>query len=242
LTLNLDGFSSGYSDPSSSGDDSGGGGFGDSLKLKFTNEALWVDPDENEVQAPLITLNVVNRVQKWSGSGGPPLETITLKHGEPWPDIGALNTACPEDEWYTKFGKLVGPWAGEHVVLFADLDTMASYWWPSPTGNIGACRAIRTLIGQTQRKRALLQQPLIFPVVKLSHTFMPTQYGGRERPDLIVQKWVTFGGGQSAVPDRNSMQVIEEMTPAATPATTAPALQAVERPSLQEDLDDKIEF
>jgi len=237
--LALDGFSAGYSDPFSADEGGGGSGF-DGLKLKFTNDARWVNPDEEEIRALLVALNVVNRVQKWSGSGGAPLETITLKPGERWPDIGALNNACP-DEWYTKFGKFVGPWAGERVVLFADLDTMAGYWWPSPTGNMGASRCIRNLIGQTKRKRSLLGQ-LVFPIVELSHTFMQTSYGGRERPHLIVRKWITFGGGQSALPDRSTIQVVEELPTPAAVETTIPTTQEAERPSLKDELDDDIGF
>jgi hypothetical protein len=246
--LALDGFAAGYSHPSDT--DNGGSSMEfDGSKLKFTNDSLWVDRDENEVQAWLVALNVINRVQKWSGSGGAPVETITLKPGEPWPDVGEMNRTCP-DEWFSKFGKLTGPWAGEHVVLFADLNSMAGYWWPSPTTNIGASRCIRDLMGQTRRKRSLLGGQLVFPIVELSHTFMPTAYGGRERPHLIVQKWVTFGDGKSALPDRSTMEVLEEPpAPTAAPttaATTAPTAtattKAVERPSLKDELDDELPF
>src|SRR5262245_41673838 len=107
----LDGFSAGYSEPardsSGAGGSSGGASFG--IKIKFTKEARWVDPDDNDVRGPLLALDVLNRVHKWSGDGGGPLETITLKPGEDWPDIHALNESC-RDDWFEKFGKVVGPW------------------------------------------------------------------------------------------------------------------------------------
>src|SRR5215472_19373814 len=103
--VDLDGFSGGYSEPARSGEgggEGGGSGFPGAIKLKFTNEAEWVDRNGDVVRSALVALDVVNRVQKWDGSGGPPLATITLAPGQAWPDIDALNEDC-RSEWYQKF-------------------------------------------------------------------------------------------------------------------------------------------
>src|SRR5215831_14528142 len=125
--IQLDGFAGyTYTPPTIT---SGGGAEGSSgraladLKLKFTNEARWIDQEGADVRARQIVFDLVRRVQKWPGDGGAPLETITLKPNEPWPDIAALNENC-RDEWYEKFGKMVGPWAGEHVVLLFNPDNI----------------------------------------------------------------------------------------------------------------------
>jgi hypothetical protein len=214
--VDLDGFSGGYSEPprggGGDGDDGGGGsGFPGATKIKFDiHTAKWVDANGAEIHSA-VALDVVNRVQKWPGDGGAPLETITLAPGERWPDIFALNEACKcgaeackgkicqgngtcKGEWYEKFGKMVGPYQGEHVVRFVDPDTMAAYWWPSPTSTIGACICVRQLMEQTLLKRKFTGLPC-YAQVEFAHTFMPTQYGGRERPHLVIKGFGTFGDG-----------------------------------------------
>jgi len=57
-----------------------------------------------------------------------------------------------------------------------------------------------------------------------------------------VRKWITFGGGQSALPDRSTMKVVEELPAPTTIETTAPTTKEVERPSLKDELDDEIGF
>jgi hypothetical protein len=214
--VDLDGFSGGYSEPARGGDDGGdsggsGSGFPGAIKLKFDiHTAKWIDANGNEVHSA-VALDVVNRVQKWGPEGGPPLETTTLAPGEKWPDIFAMNEACKcsdkackgktcqgngtcKGEWYEKFGKMVGPYQGEHVVRFVDPDTMAAYWWPSPTSTVGACICVRQLIEQTVLKRKFTGLPC-YAQVEFAHTFMPTQYGGRERPHLLIKGFGVFGDG-----------------------------------------------
>src|SRR5262249_54411298 len=159
--VDLDGFACGYSEPARGSDDgdSGGGsgsGFPGAGKIKFDiHTPKWIDQDGNEGHKA-VALDVINPGQKWGPHGGPPVETITLAPGEKWPDIAALNEkykckdeACKgvnkpcqgngicKGEWFEKFGKMTGPWQGEHVVLLVDPDTMVRYWWPSPTATVG---------------------------------------------------------------------------------------------------------
>jgi hypothetical protein len=214
--VDLDGFSGGYSEPprGGGGDGDGGGsgsGFPGATKIKFDiYTAKWIDANGAEVHSA-VALNVINRVQKWGPDGGPPLETITLAPGEKWPDIFAMNEACKcgaeackgkicqgngvcKGEWYEKFGKMIGPHQGEHVCLFVNPDTMVTYWWPSPTSTIGACICIRALMEQTTLKRKFTGLPC-HAQVEFTHTHMPTQYGGRERPHLLINGFGVFGDG-----------------------------------------------
>jgi|SRR5215471_12104615 len=213
LAVSLDGFAVGYSEPARSGDDGDGGGSGsgfpDAVKIKFDiHTAKWIDRDGNEVHKA-VALDVINRVQKWGPDGGPPLETITLAPGEKWPDIDALNETC-RSEWFEKFGKMTGPWQGEHVVLLVDPDTMTRYWWPSPTATIGACICVRTLMEQTLLMRKFQGAP-VHPMVELAHTFMNTAYGGRERPHMVIMGWGVFGeGGFKLVPKLTAKQITDD--------------------------------
>ena len=211
----LDGFSGGYSEPPRGGgnDGDGGGsgsGFPGAIKIKFDiHTAKWIDANGAEIHSA-VALDVINRVQKWSPESGPPLDTIPLAPGDKWPDIFALNESCKcgdkacsktcqgngtcKGEWFEKFGKMVGPWQGEHVVLFVDPDTMVRYWWPSPTSTVGSCICVRALMEQTLLKRKFMGVPA-HAQVEFSHTFMPTQYGGRERPHLLIKGFGVFGDG-----------------------------------------------
>src|SRR5262245_27931292 len=100
-------------------------------KLKFLNGA-WTDPDENEFKRLLVANDIRRRVLKWLEGSTAPVETITLAPGQPWPDIEKMNGECPRSEWREIFGRVQGPWQGEHAVTFFDPDTMVCYWWPSP--------------------------------------------------------------------------------------------------------------
>ena len=166
------------------------------LKLKYL-DPIWTDPDEQEIKGPLVVHDVQRKVQKWLDDGRP-AETIVLVPGEKWPDIEKLNKACPQSEWREKFGKSQGPWQGEHVVCFFDPATMVRYWWPSPLTTVGSAICVRELVAQTKLMRSFKGEH-VYPLVELSHTFMPTGYGGRERPNLIVKDWVRFGEGGNLV-------------------------------------------
>jgi len=111
------------------------------LKLKYL-DPIWTDPDEQEVKTLLVVHDIQRKVQKWLDDTRP-IETIMLAPKQPWPDIEAMNKVCPETEWREKFGKLQGPWQGEHVVLLFNPDTMVRYWWPSPITTIGSARRHR---------------------------------------------------------------------------------------------------
>ena len=201
------------------------------VKLKFLN-GVWLDPNEQEVKAELVVLDVQRKVQKWLTDEGP-AETIVLAPGARWPDIDAMNAECPQSEWREKFGKMTGPWQGEHVVLFVDPATMERYWWPSPVTTIGSAVCVRNLVSQVKLMRQFRGEH-VYPVVELAHTFMNTAFGGRERPNLDIKRWIRFGPGGST----------ESALPAPSTPTIASSagMQTVERPSVREELDDEIPF
>src|SRR5262249_14050944 len=204
---------------------------GSSLKLKFLN-GVWLDPNEQEVKVELVVLDVQRKVQKWLTDDGP-AETIVLAPGAKWPDIEAMNASCPQSEWREKFGKMTGPWAGEHVVLFADTSvTMQGYWWPSPVTTIGSAVCVRNLVSQVKLMRQFRGE-LVHPVVDLSHQFMNTAYGGRERPHLEIKRWITFGGGG---------RLLASNTPVIETTPNSVGIQTVEKPTAKEVTGDEIMF
>jgi hypothetical protein len=223
---NLDGFE-GYEDEVEGGEDLSTSRSNLGTKLVYTLQATW-DPS---IVNDLIAIDVQRVVNKWGKEkDGPPLESRILSPGERFPDIAALNNNCPRSEWREGFdGKSVGPWAGQHIVVFVDPETMVRYWWPSPITTIGSAICVRDLVDQTRLMRRFKRQINLYPVVELSHIFMPTRYGGRERPFLIVKKWIILG------PDDTSTNVL--------PAPDTPALlgSAAEQPPTAKAIDQFVE-
>jgi hypothetical protein len=209
----LDGFATGYSAPATVGDGGASPNSGWGIKLKFGLDARWTDPSGDEITSVLVALDVINRVHKWPGDGGAPVETIDVRNGQ-WPDIVKLNDSC-RDEWFERFGKLIGPWRGEHVLLLAAPTTAQTFWWASPTETIGSCIAIRNLVTAVQRMRQFRGEA-VFPIIRLTHAHMNTAYGGRERPDLRIERFVSFGDGG--------------------------AMKTIEPPSMGEEIRDSIPF
>jgi len=211
------------------------------VKLKYTNEARWEDNSGQEVRTELIAIDVLRVVQKW-GKDNQPLETIMLAPGEKFPDIAALNEKCPRSEWRTDFnGNPAGPWAGQHIVYFVDPATMNRYTWPSPITTIGSARCVRDLVDQVKLMRRFRGQN-VFAVVELSHAFMPTRFGGRERPLLIIKRWITLGPGALPAPDAPPIAG-PATAPTAEPKPAAGAqsgMQTVTPPSANEVLSDSI--
>ena len=210
------------------------------LKLKYL-DPIWTDPDEQEMKGPLVVHDIQRKVQKWLDDTRP-VETIVLTPGQSWPDIEKMNAECPKSEWREKFGKLQGPWQGEHVVLFFDDKTMVRYWWPSPNTTVGSAICVRELVAQTKLMRSYKGE-FVYPLVELSHTFMPTSYGGRERPNLVVKNWVRFGEGGSLVLPTPNKPALTGSAAAKPVATSNPlGMQVVEKPTAKEVTEDEIIF
>jgi hypothetical protein len=214
-------------------------------KLKYL-APIWTDPDENEFKRLLVANDIRRRVLKWLEGSVAPVETITLAPGQSWPDIEKMNAKCPQSEWHEAFGKMQGPWQGEHTVLFFDPETMVCYWWPSPLTTVGSAICVRELQAQVKLMRSYKGQ-YVFPLVELSHTYMPTAYGGRERPHLVIKDWVRFGdGGNVALPApktstlTGSAKATVESKPAAT--SNPAGMQSVGKLTAKEIIQDSIEF
>jgi hypothetical protein len=163
-------------------------------KIKFTNTAMWMANGDEELPADLklVVVEILRVVQKW-GPDGKPIEEHTriLAPGEKWPDVAALNEACPRSEWREFRGQMFGPWQAQRIVYFVDLfATMAKYTWPTAT--IGGRIAINDLVDRTKWAQKFHGAPL-YPIVTLSDIPMNTRYGERQRPHFIVQKqWMSF--------------------------------------------------
>jgi hypothetical protein len=167
-------------------------------KLKF------VDPDWTADGIPcndrvLVCYDRVYAAVHWGENA--PIEVRVVARGEPIPDLKALNAAIPQKEWRTGLsGKPEPPWQLQRVLEFLDPETAERLSWPSNVTVAGSSRAAEELEGRIRIVRRLRGED-VYPRIQLSHKFMPTQFGGRERPHLPIVGWVRFGehGGLEAI-------------------------------------------
>jgi hypothetical protein len=243
---NLDGFD-GFTDEAEGGDQDQdqfvGGRVIQGTRIAFTNEATWMDAAKQPLPATLelIVADIGRFVVKW-GKDNMPVETIVLAPNEKFPDINALNEKCPKSEWRERFGKLEGPYQAQHAVYLWDPITMNKYTWLTSTTGGHIC--VADIVEKTNMMRRFRKQRC-YAVVKLRSTLMSKRYN-RQRPDLIIQRWVTLDGATE------TPAITGPITPptsaAAKPTTTAEALdhfagmKTVTPPTAREATGDEIAF
>jgi hypothetical protein len=160
-----------------------------------------------------------NVATKWNHNNKP-LETIILEPGQKFPDFKKLNSECDPREWREKFGKLVGPWESQHCVYFLD-EAWNRYTWASPTTTVGSASAVRELMDDIKLHRKHRSRDG-FPVVELNHYDFPTDYGLRQRPKLIVKRWVRFGPDRAAILQQQVTDTPAIEAPRGAPADAQP--------------------
>jgi len=199
--------------------------------VKFSNEAMWVTRDGDELSADLelVAVDVGRVVQKWQDDR--PIETIVLQPHQKFPDVEEMNEKVPKKEWVKgPDGKPRGPWQSQHILCLLDPKTMDKYTFP--TGTAGGRIAVRELLEKLMWMRRL-RGPGVYPVILLSDKFMNTRFGGRQRPHFKIVRWVSLGSEGGEV----------EALPSPTPPQQTMAqseLPLVQEPSLQEELNDSI--
>jgi hypothetical protein len=227
MTLqDVDGFQ-GYEDGVEGDDQQQGGGVIQGSVVKFSNEADWVTRDGEELSPALelVAVDVSRVVQKWKDQR--PIETTVLEPGQKFPNLQELNEKTPRQEWTEgPDGKPRGPRQSQHIVYLLNPLTMDRYSFP--TGTVGGAIAVRDLVDKTKWMRRF-RGDNVYPVVTLSDTFMKTRFGGRQRPNFLIKRWIGLSSEEAALP---------------APTPTAPPLQPgaheVKEPSLSEEMDDDL--
>ena len=230
----------------SDGDDRVGDSVIQGQLVKFTNEAKWLLRSGEEVPPELepIAVDVLRIFQKWINQA--PVETRVLWAGEPVPDLEVLNEAAPKSEWRYYNNKHIGPWQFQYIVYLLDPNTMDRYTYATGTTGGGIC--VRDLVQKVKWMRTF-RGAQVCPIVALSDVFMNTQFGGRQRPHLIVKRWILLGGDGRALsaPMEPSPKFIDgvqenvENKPAIqSPPQSDAGVRTVEPPSYSEELGDEI--
>jgi hypothetical protein len=245
--LELDGFNAFTNEVEGDDNINTGSSIIQGTKLKYLDPCWWIG-EQNVTGTLLTAVNVLNVVTKW-GHDKKPLETRILAPGERFPDFAKLNTDCPQSEWRVSFGKEVGPWSGQHCLYLID-EHFNCYTWASPITTAGSAIAVRELVDQIRRVRKYRDRDNVYPVVELSHTHFPNGYKpDRERPHLLIRRWVTLGADRTAdvlpppttaaPPNSGSAPAASGSAPAATQGAPADA-QPVPPVTLKEETKDEI--
>jgi hypothetical protein len=218
-------------------------------RLVFTNEAKWLIGGDEEFpkDRELVVVDTVRVVQKWIDQR-PVGEPIFVESHQKWPNVNKLNEACPKSEWTEgPDGKLRGPWQRQRVVYLVDLKTMEKFTYP--TGTVGGDVCIREFRDKVAMMRRFKGER-VFAVVTLGDKYMPTRWGGRQRPELVIKRWIRLGPDGTALPTPAAPSAPPSLTTdvKATPAQHARAeaslsdVQEVEEPTLSEQMGDAIDF
>jgi hypothetical protein len=211
-------------------------------KWTFTNECIWVDADENEIQhdRAFVAVDICRVLQKWIDKM--PVETRFLASGEKV-DLDQLNDACPKSEFREDLsGKLKGPWQIQHVVYLVDMATMRKFTYPTDT--TGGRLAVGDL-KEAVRLQRRFKGPGYYPVVSVGTKHMNTKFGGRPRPHFIIRSWISFGpDGTAALPAASPPSLPgpakDNPIPAERPRKDDPI--STGRPRRNSDMDDDIPF
>lgn len=226
------------------------------IRLKFTNEARWETPDGADFTDKELTAINVRRMEVcWGQDAGPPEDWREVMPGERFRDLPALNETVPRTRWRQGLdGNLKGPWERQCILEFVNLDDMQRYSFPTST--IGGFRCIRELDDRVKWMRRYRGEN-VYPIVRLTHTHMPTRFGGRERPHLEIKSWIKIGGDEGqALPSPQAPLLPPEQERATPPPqqeqATSPSqaqavsqaetakLQPVSEPTLAEEMQDKV--
>jgi hypothetical protein len=206
------------------------------VKLKF------VDPDWSADGVDcngrtLVCYDKTYSVIRW-GDDKKPLETIPLARGEPCPDVNAMNSNIPKEQWRIAFGKPEAPYQLQRCLEFLDPVSMERLSWPHNVLVAGSSRAAEELEGKVKTVRRLRGENL-YPKVRLEHKTMPTRdYGPIERPFLAVVGWVRLG--QHGIEDVNLNAPVQR--PAQLPPQSAPPTQSTTELPLAEEMADEVKF
>jgi hypothetical protein len=185
----------------------------------------WVFTDDTPVpNIPFIAIKLLRAVQKWPpGDSKDRPETRILGPDEAFPDIDKLNANTPRSEWRKgPNGEEKGPYEAAVALYLLDSKTAKQYTFISPT--VGAHRAaedLRETVGWMRE----LKGERCYAEVELGRTHMPTQHGGRLRPDYVIKRYVTLGANGSGTLSKVDL-----------PRLTAP--QETEQPSEKKAAED----
>jgi hypothetical protein len=116
-----------------------------------------------------------------------------------------------------------GPWQRARVTYFVDLATMERYTHAS--GTVGTDICVREFRDKIRTMRRLRGEH-VYAVVALTDRFMPTRFGGRQRPDFKIMRWISFDPEDKALPAPTTPKEIDHVSDASAAAEPATEIKS----------------
>jgi hypothetical protein len=217
-------------------------------KLKF------VDPNWSVDDIPcngreLICYDKTYSVIRWKDDRSGPEQVIPVARDAKPPNLKEMNAKIPQEEWNIGLNNLPEPpYQLQRCLEFLDPVSMERLSWPHNVTVVASSRAAEELEGRIKITRCLRGED-VFPLVRLEHRHMPTQYNprGRQRPYLAIIKWVRLGKQGIEYVDINApvQAQLERLTsaePAKSTQQSVLPMQSVPEVSLSEEMEDEVKF
>lgn len=240
LPMLLDGFDE-IENEGIEGEDDGqhGGLIIQGTRLLFTNDFVWMTSDDEEFSSDreLAVVDTTRFVQKWADQKVE--DTILVPPSQKWPDINKLNEACPKSEWQEgPDGRMRGQWQRARVTYLVDFETMERFTHAS--GTVGTDICVREFRDKVRTMRRLRGEH-VYAVVTLTDRFMSTRFGGRQRPDFKIMRWISFDPEDKVLPAPTSPKEIDHVSNATAEATPATKTNAQAQTKSTTDLKSRAE-
>jgi hypothetical protein len=181
----------------------------------WSNEAGTALPPERRY----LVLGTTRKLVRFHEEGPP--DVIAKKPGERLPDPDELNEKIPKKEWLVGLdNKPRPPWAVWYITIL--LDDSDAQLFTHANCTFGAKIATLKLEDRIAWMCALRGVEAL-ALVQLRDAPMKTSFGIKRRPEFELAGWRKFADGALRVADQG-----------------APALKAIEAPSLKEELNDEV--
>jgi hypothetical protein len=209
-------------------------------RIAFSKQGIWVSADKQPLPSnlQLLVADVIRVVQKWGSDGMPAEEPRILGPDEKWPDVEAMNEACPKNEWRMHFNQLIGPYRKQKIVYLWDPNSMKKYTWPTSSNSGMAC--VTDLAEKVQMMRQF-KKVKAYPIVALSSLLWSKRYN-TPGPALALQSSVRKDEGGALLPIATAPAALTNSKPQTVEDTLDQfiGLKQVDPPTAKEATDDEI--
>jgi hypothetical protein len=180
----------------------------------------------NEILIPadqeFLVLGIKKVVQRWEGNK--PVDPIVEQPGKDLPDVAALNSAIPEEQWpLGPDNQPRAPWSLAYAVYLLRLP--GAQICTSINGT-GGQRVAAVALRDAIEWMAALKQEFVWPVVTLGAQLYSKRFK-KYRPDYAIVRWCRFGG--------DGLTEVKQLT-------AGDVGEKVEKPTLAEEMNDAIPF
>lgn len=157
--------------------------------------STWVQGGEKTPFAvgPYILVGMQRQVAKRAQKGVGVVRVVKVDPvppGAKFPDVAAMNEKVPREQWIEEFGKMSGPYITRTAIDLYEPNTAEKVRWVARMATSGHAICVSRVADKVQTTR-FYRGELVYPLLKLSKAWMPTQFGGCWRPEFEILEFLT---------------------------------------------------